>query len=102
MFVSVHKKSFRALRQLAHVQLEDGSFIEISSFMVDRLNDKLYIAAKNINVHRVHDFTFLNKITDINGDLLLVDSAEIKKICFDLELNDSRYIIPVPTMTTYS
>ncbi|KAJ8677090.1 hypothetical protein QAD02_012877 [Eretmocerus hayati] len=86
----------------SHVQLKDGSFIEISFFVADRLNDKLYIAAKNINVHRVHDFTFLNKITDINGDLLLVDSAEMKKICFYLELNDSRYIIPVPTMTTYS
>ncbi|KAJ8678577.1 hypothetical protein QAD02_014364 [Eretmocerus hayati] len=86
----------------SHVQLEVGSFIEISFFVADRLNDKLYIAAKDINVHRVHDFTFLNKITDINGDLLLVDSAEIKKICFYLELTDSQYIIPIPTMTTYS
>ncbi|KAJ8666051.1 hypothetical protein QAD02_007713 [Eretmocerus hayati] len=65
----------------SHKQLKDGSFIETSFFVSDRLNDKLYIAAKNINVHRIHDFTFLNKITDINGDLLLVDSAEIKKIC---------------------
>ncbi|KAJ8669966.1 hypothetical protein QAD02_001225 [Eretmocerus hayati] len=86
----------------SHVQLKNGSFIEVSSFVADRFKDKLYIAAKNINVQRVHNFTFLNKITEIDGDLFLVDSAEIQKICFYLELNDSRYIIPVPTMTTYS
>ena len=84
-----------------YAQLNDKSFIQIVKFVVNTESLEEITVCKKMEVSALKDCSSIFKVTKINEDNTLIDTASISRVCVFLSVNRKNYIIAVPHLYYY-
>uniref|UniRef100_A0ABD2XQK4 Uncharacterized protein n=1 Tax=Trichogramma kaykai TaxID=54128 RepID=A0ABD2XQK4_9HYME len=83
--------------------LDDGSFIIIDKFIVDRENDKELTICRQVTTknYSASSYSKIKIIDEISKDQIFLDTKKIRKICVYMKVDERMYLCEVPNLIHY-